>query len=139
MIESETIENASTADVAENLSRAAVSNFDVDAAYSPNWKTAARKHCRSSVEERCATERNASAQRTSARRRRPARISQPLLDEVEKLGAELEGRRRRACLGTVQARLGVIIELGLPNLLHDSSVPDGRDEADNLKKCARWG
>jgi seryl-tRNA synthetase len=58
----------------------------------------------------------------------------PLLAEVQDLGDRLDARQ--AELQDVAARLQDI-EYGLPNLL-DDSVPDGRDDADNLE-VRRWG
>ena len=58
----------------------------------------------------------------------------PMLDAVRDLGDRLE--TRQADLQSVQADLQAI-ELGLPNLL-DDSVPDGRDETDNVE-IRRWG
>ena len=57
----------------------------------------------------------------------------PMLDAVKDLGDRLE--TRQADLQSVQADLQAI-ELGLPNLL-DDSVPDGRDETDNVE-IRRW-
>ena len=58
----------------------------------------------------------------------------PLLEAVKDLGERLEARQ--ADLQAVQAELQSI-ELGLPNLL-DDSVPDGKDETDNVE-VRRWG
>ncbi|WP_260291568.1 serine--tRNA ligase [Sedimenticola hydrogenitrophicus] len=59
---------------------------------------------------------------------------QPLLAEVAELGDKL--KRAQDELNTVQEQLSEIA-LGIPNIPH-SSVPDGRDEADNREE-RRWG
>jgi seryl-tRNA synthetase len=59
---------------------------------------------------------------------------QPLLKQVESLGAELDSAN--AELSDVQARLDDLL-LGLPNLL-DESVPEGADENANVE-VRRWG
>jgi seryl-tRNA synthetase len=57
-----------------------------------------------------------------------------LLAEGEALGARLQGLEQE--LAAVQAEFDELT-LGLPNLLHES-VPDGRDENDNVE-LRRWG
>ncbi len=57
-----------------------------------------------------------------------------LMAEVGALGDRLQAAERR--LDEIQAELNEVM-LGIPNLPHDS-VPDGRDEADNLE-VRRWG
>jgi len=59
---------------------------------------------------------------------------QPLLAEVADLGEELKNAQEE--LNRVQEQLSEIA-LGLPNIPH-SSVPDGKDEADNREE-RRWG
>ncbi len=59
---------------------------------------------------------------------------EPLLKQVETLGADLAGVEVE--LGKVQQQLDEFV-LGLPNLLHDS-VPEGRDENANVE-VRRWG
>ncbi|MDZ7754437.1 MAG: serine--tRNA ligase [Gammaproteobacteria bacterium] len=59
---------------------------------------------------------------------------EPLRLEVARLGDELKAGEAR--LGVLQDELDDIL-LGIPNLL-DPSVPDGRDEADNVEQ-RRWG
>ncbi|WP_275098727.1 serine--tRNA ligase [Sedimenticola hydrogenitrophicus] len=59
---------------------------------------------------------------------------QPLLAEVAELGDQL--KRAQDELNTLQEQLSEIA-LGIPNIPH-SSVPDGRDEADNREE-RRWG
>ncbi|MCK6370948.1 MAG: serine--tRNA ligase, partial [Gammaproteobacteria bacterium] len=58
----------------------------------------------------------------------------PLLAEVEYLGEDL--KQAEGELAGVQERL-TDLQLGLPNLLHDS-VPEGRDESANQEQ-RRWG
>ena len=59
---------------------------------------------------------------------------QPLLDEVAGLGESLD--TAKAELGEIQAQLDGIL-MGIPNLPHES-VPDGKDESDNVE-IRRWG
>ena len=59
---------------------------------------------------------------------------QPLLDEVSGLKSALEDNEKQ--LGEVLREIDDLL-LGLPNLL-DDSVPDGRDEDDNVE-VRRWG
>ena len=59
---------------------------------------------------------------------------QPLLDEVAGLGESLD--KAKARLGEIQEQLDAIL-MGIPNLPHES-VPDGKDEADNVE-IRRWG
>jgi seryl-tRNA synthetase len=59
---------------------------------------------------------------------------QPLLAEVAELGDQL--KRAQDELNAVQEQLSEIA-LGIPNIPH-SSVPEGRDEADNREE-RRWG
>jgi len=59
---------------------------------------------------------------------------QPLLDEVAGLGESLD--KAKAKLGDIQEQLDAIL-MGIPNLPHES-VPDGKDEADNVE-IRRWG
>ncbi len=59
---------------------------------------------------------------------------QPLLDEVAGLGESLD--RAKAELGEIQNSLDEIL-MGIPNLPH-ASVPEGRDETDNVE-IRRWG
>ncbi|VAW74442.1 Seryl-tRNA synthetase, partial [hydrothermal vent metagenome] len=59
---------------------------------------------------------------------------QPLLDEVAGLGEQLDSARRE--LETVQNELDALL-MSIPNIPHES-VPEGRDEADNLE-VRRWG
>jgi seryl-tRNA synthetase len=59
---------------------------------------------------------------------------QPLLDEVAGLGESLD--KAKAELGDIQEQLDAIL-MGIPNLPHES-VPDGKDESDNVE-IRRWG
>ena len=59
---------------------------------------------------------------------------QPLLDEVAGLGESLD--EAKAELGEIQHQLDSVL-MGIPNLPHDS-VPEGRDESDNVE-IRRWG
>ncbi|MGD8697579.1 MAG: serine--tRNA ligase [Gammaproteobacteria bacterium] len=59
---------------------------------------------------------------------------QPLLDEMADLKASLEANEQS--LRAVQSELEDLL-LGLPNLI-DDSVPEGRDESDNVE-IRRWG
>src|SRR5262245_6450931 len=58
----------------------------------------------------------------------------PLIAKSEALAVELESQDAR--LGTLQRELEAL-QLGLPNLLHDT-VPEGRDESAN-QEVRRWG
>jgi seryl-tRNA synthetase len=59
---------------------------------------------------------------------------QPLLDQVQHLGDELKAAEIE--LSDIQAKMTFLME-GIPNLL-DESVPNGRNEDDNLE-ISRWG
>jgi seryl-tRNA synthetase len=59
---------------------------------------------------------------------------QPLLDEVAGLGEALD--KAKAELGEIQDQLDAIL-MGIPNLPHES-VPEGKDESDNVE-LRRWG
>jgi seryl-tRNA synthetase len=59
---------------------------------------------------------------------------QPLLDAVADLGDKLKSAEGR--LAELQEELNAIL-MGVPNI-PDASVPDGRDEADNME-VRRWG
>ncbi len=59
---------------------------------------------------------------------------QPLLDQVQHLGDELKAAEIE--LSDIQAKMTALME-GIPNLL-DESVPNGRNEDDNLE-ISRWG
>lgn len=59
---------------------------------------------------------------------------QPLLDQVADLGSKLDAAKER--LNQVMAQLDDI-HYGIPNLL-DDSVPEGKDENDNVE-IRRWG
>jgi seryl-tRNA synthetase len=59
---------------------------------------------------------------------------QPLLDEVAGLGESLDKAKME--LAEIQRRLDDVL-LGIPNLPHET-VPDGKDESDNVE-IRRWG
>ena len=59
---------------------------------------------------------------------------QPLLDEVAGLGASLD--KAKTELNQIQEQMDAIL-LGIPNLPHES-VPEGKDESDNVE-IRRWG
>jgi seryl-tRNA synthetase len=59
---------------------------------------------------------------------------QPLLDQVQHLGDELKAAEIE--LSEIQAKMTALME-GIPNLL-DESVPNGRNEDDNLE-ISHWG
>jgi seryl-tRNA synthetase len=83
--------------------------------------------------DRVRAERNANAKATGQAKAQ-GRDAAPLLALGESLSARLTGLE--AELERIQAELSDI-QLGLPNILH-SSVPAGRDEADNVE-VRRWG
>ena len=60
--------------------------------------------------------------------------TQPLMDEVAKIGAAL--KQAESDLAALQVELNAIA-LGIPNIPH-ASVPDGKDERDN-REVRRWG
>ena len=79
------------------------------------------------------SERNARSKRIGVAKARGEDIA-PLVAEVGDLGERLAAAKER--LGRVQARLHEFLQR-IPNL-PDASVPEGRDEADNLELRA-WG
>lgn len=79
------------------------------------------------------SERNARSKRIGAAKARGEDIA-PLVAEVGGLGERLAAAKER--LGQVQARLHEFLQR-IPNL-PDASVPEGRDEADNLE-IRTWG
>ena len=79
------------------------------------------------------SERNARSKRIGVAKARGEDIA-PLVAEVGDLGERLVAAKER--LGRVQARLHEFLQR-IPNL-PDASVPEGRDEADNLELRA-WG
>jgi seryl-tRNA synthetase len=78
-------------------------------------------------------ERNANA-KAAGQAKAQGRDAAPLLALGESLARRLEGVERD--LESIQAEL-TNVQLGLPNILH-ASVPDGRDETDNVE-IRRWG
>jgi seryl-tRNA synthetase len=83
--------------------------------------------------DRLRAERNANAKATGQAKAQ-GRDAAPLLAAGESLAAKLTDIER--ALETIQAELQDV-QLGLPNILH-ASVPDGRDENDNVE-VRRWG
>lgn len=59
---------------------------------------------------------------------------QPLLDQVQHLGDRLKDAETE--LSEIQVEMSALME-GMPNIL-DETVPDGKDEANNLE-ISRWG
>jgi seryl-tRNA synthetase len=83
--------------------------------------------------DRVRAERNANAKATGQAKAQ-GRDAAPLLALGESLSAKLTGLE--ADLERIQAELSEV-QLGIPNILH-ASVPDGREEADNVE-VRRWG
>ncbi len=118
----------STADVAANLARRGYI-FDTEVYLALDEK---RKSLQVET-QRLQKERNASAKSIGMAKAKGEDIS-PLLAAVEDLGSEL--LKSEAALQEVQGKL-LDIEFDLPNLL-DDSVPDGKDENDNVE-LRSWG
>ncbi|MGZ8193831.1 MAG: serine--tRNA ligase, partial [Methylobacter sp.] len=59
---------------------------------------------------------------------------QPLLDQVQHMANQLKDAEME--LSEIQAKMTELME-GIPNIL-DESVPDGKNEADNIE-ISRWG
>lgn len=78
-------------------------------------------------------ERNSSSKSIGQAKARGEDI-QPLLDQVADLGSKLDAAKER--LNQVMTQLDEI-HYGIPNLL-DDSVPEGKDESENLE-IRRWG
>jgi seryl-tRNA synthetase len=83
--------------------------------------------------DRLRAERNAGAKAVGQAKARGEDVA-PLLARGEALGGELQGVEKQ--LDVIQAELSAL-QLGLPNLLHES-VPEGRDESANVE-LRRWG
>jgi seryl-tRNA synthetase len=83
--------------------------------------------------DRLRAERNAGAKAVGQAKAKGQDVA-PLLARGEALGAELVGVEKQ--LEVIQAELAAI-QMGLPNLLHES-VPEGRDESANVE-VRRWG
>ena len=118
----------STTEVAANLARRGYV-FDTAAYLALNEK---RKSLQVET-QRLQSERNSSAKSIGMAKAKGEDIG-PLLAAVENLGSELA--KSEAALQEVQDKL-VGIELDMPNLL-DDSVPDGKDENDNVE-IRSWG
>jgi len=91
-----------------------------------------RKECQVHTEQ-LQSERNARS-KSIGKAKAAGEDIQPLLDEVAGLGESLDNAK--AELGDIQEQLDAIL-MGIPNLPHES-VPDGKDEADNVE-IRRWG
>ncbi len=115
-------------DVAENLARRG-HEFDAHAYLALDEQ---RKTLQVDTEA-LQNERNTSA-RSIGKAKASGEDVGPLLAAVKDLGERLD--TSEAKLSEVQAAIQ-IVELGLPNLLHDD-VPSGEDEADN-EEARRWG
>ena len=114
--------------VAANLARRGF-QFDVAAFRALEER---RKACQVEV-DRLRAERNNSAKAVGKAKAGGQDIA-PLIAQSEALGAQLQ--EQDAKLGELQAELERL-QLGLPNLLHDS-VPEGSDETAN-REVRRWG
>ena len=114
--------------VAANLARRGF-QFDVAAFRALEER---RKACQVEV-DRLRAERNNSAKAVGKAKASGQDIA-PLIAQSEALGAQLQ--EQDAKLGELQAELERL-QLGLPNLLHDS-VPEGSDETAN-REVRRWG
>lgn len=121
MLDSKLIRNDLAA-VAENLS---IRNFEVDqdalVALEQERKTAQARA------EELQGLRN-SRSREIGKAKAQGEDIQPLLDQVENIGEDLQ--RAENELSSVQDRLSQIL-LGMPNMVHES-VPAGKDESDNV-------
>jgi seryl-tRNA synthetase len=91
-----------------------------------------RKQCQVNTEQ-LQSERNTKS-KSIGKAKAAGEDIQPLLDEVAGLGESLD--KAKAELGEIQQQLDAIL-MGIPNLPHES-VPDGKDEADNIE-IRRWG
>jgi len=118
----------SAADVAANLARRGYV-FDAEA----YLELERRRKALQVATQQLQSERNASAKAIGKAKAQGEDI-EPLLAAVEDLGGRLTSSE--TALQALQDELGDI-ELGLPNLL-DDSVPDGKDESDNLE-VRQWG
>ncbi|PID49938.1 MAG: serine--tRNA ligase [Proteobacteria bacterium] len=115
-------------DVAQQLARRGL-KLDVDTIRSLEEQ---RKHWQTRTED-LQNQRNSRSKSIGQAKARGEAI-EPLLAEVSDLGEQLDVARRE--LERVQAEMEAI-SLGLPNIL-DASVPDGKDENDNVE-IRRWG
>jgi seryl-tRNA synthetase len=105
--------------------------YDLDVAAIESLE-AKRKACQVQTEQ-LQSERN-SKSKSIGKAKAAGEDIQPLLDEVAGLGESLD--RAKAELGDIQAQLDAIL-MGIPNI-PDDSVPDGKDESDNVE-IRRWG
>jgi seryl-tRNA synthetase len=105
--------------------------YDLDVSAIENLEVK-RKECQVHTEQ-LQSERNARS-KSIGKAKAAGEDIQPLLDEVAGLGESLD--KAKAELGDIQEQLDAIL-MGVPNLPHES-VPDGKDEADNVE-IRRWG
>jgi seryl-tRNA synthetase len=116
------------AEVAAQLKRR---GFDLDVAEIESLELK-RKQCQVQTEQ-LQSERNTKS-KSIGKAKAAGEDIQPLLDEVAGLGESLD--KAKTELGEIQAQLDAIL-MGIPNAPHDS-VPDGKDESDNVE-IRRWG
>jgi seryl-tRNA synthetase len=83
--------------------------------------------------EKLQAERNAGSKRIGQAKGRGEDVS-PILEDMERIKGQLAGNEQG--LAALQAEFEDFV-LGLPNIAH-SSVPDGRDETENLE-LRKWG
>ena len=105
--------------------------YDLDVSAIENLEVK-RKQCQVHTEQ-LQSERNTKS-KSIGKAKAAGEDIQPLLDEVAGLGESLD--KAKAELGDIQEQLDAIL-MGIPNL-PDESVPDGKDEADNVE-IRRWG
>lgn len=105
--------------------------YDLDVSAIENLEVK-RKQCQVHTEQ-LQSERNTKS-KSIGKAKAAGEDIQPLLDEVAGLGESLD--KAKAELGDIQEQLDAIL-MGIPNLPHES-VPDGKDEADNVE-IRRWG
>jgi seryl-tRNA synthetase len=114
--------------VAEQLSKR---GFELDVA-SLEQLESQRKQCQVKTEQ-LQNERNTKS-KSIGKAKAAGEDIQPLLDEVAGLGASLD--KAKTELNQIQEQMDAIL-LGIPNLPHES-VPEGKDESDNVE-IRRWG
>jgi seryl-tRNA synthetase len=105
--------------------------YDLDVSAIENLEVK-RKQCQVHTEQ-LQSERNTKS-KSIGKAKAAGEDIQPLLDEVAGLGESLD--KAKSELGEIQEQLDAIL-MGVPNLPHES-VPDGKDETDNVE-IRRWG
>jgi seryl-tRNA synthetase len=105
--------------------------YDLDVSAIENLEVK-RKQCQVYTEQ-LQSERNTKS-KSIGKAKAAGEDIQPLLDEVAGLGESLD--KAKAELGDIQQQLDTIL-MGIPNLPHES-VPDGKDESENVE-IRRWG